>query len=92
MAYTQYLESYHTVELSSMAATFGLRVGFLDNELSELVACGRLSCKIDKVKGVVCRSGWTVGDTRVDYGIDFLMVAAVGLCLFVFCVHVLRIC
>ena len=53
VAYTQYLESYHTVELSSMAATFGVGAAFLDNELSELVACGRLSCKIDKVKGVV---------------------------------------
>jgi len=54
VAYTQYLESYHTVELSSMAATFGVGAAFLDSELSELVACGRLSCKIDKVKGVVC--------------------------------------
>jgi len=54
VAYTQYLESYHTVELSSMAATFGVGSAFLDSELSELVACGRLSCKIDKVKGVVC--------------------------------------
>jgi len=54
VAYTQYLESYHTVELSSMAATFGVGVAFLDSELSELVACGRLSCKVDKVKGVVC--------------------------------------
>ena len=53
VAYTQYLESYHTVELSSMASTFGVREAFLDSELSELVACGRLSCKIDKVKGVV---------------------------------------
>jgi len=54
VAYTQYLESYYTVELTSMAATFGVGVPFLDGELSELVACGRLSCKIDKVKGVVC--------------------------------------
>lgn len=54
VAYTQYLESYHTVELSSMAATFGITVPFLDSEISELVACGRLSCKVDKVKGVVC--------------------------------------
>ena len=68
-----------------MAATFGLRVGFLDNELSELVACGRLSCKIDKVKGVVCRFGWTVGDTRVDHGIDCVKVPAVGLSLLMFC-------
>ena len=30
VAYTQYLESYHTVELKSMAATFGVTVPFLD--------------------------------------------------------------
>ncbi|EKX50382.1 26S proteasome regulatory complex, subunit RPN7 [Guillardia theta CCMP2712] len=54
VAYTQYLESYHTVDMASMSATFGVGLNFLDNELSDLVACGRLSCKIDKVKGVVC--------------------------------------
>jgi 26S proteasome regulatory subunit N7 len=54
VAYTQYLESYHTVALGSMAATFGLSTDFLDRELADLVACGRLSCKVDKVRGVVC--------------------------------------
>ena len=49
----QYLESYHTVSLPSMADTFGVSVNFLDRELSDLVACGRLSCKIDKVRGVI---------------------------------------
>jgi len=53
VAYTQYLESYHTVSLPSMADTFGVSVNFLDRELSDLVACGRLSCKIDKVRGVI---------------------------------------
>ena len=36
-----------------MAGTFGVSVDFLDRELSDLVACGRLSCKIDKVRGVI---------------------------------------
>eukprot|EP00290_Baffinella_frigidus_P014157 CAMPEP_0180142548 /NCGR_PEP_ID=MMETSP0986-20121125/15646_1 /TAXON_ID=697907 /ORGANISM="non described non described, Strain CCMP2293" /LENGTH=408 /DNA_ID=CAMNT_0022085767 /DNA_START=20 /DNA_END=1246 /DNA_ORIENTATION=+ len=54
VAYTQYLESYHTVSMASMAGTFGISVTFLDSELADLVACGRLSCKVDKVKGVVC--------------------------------------
>lgn len=54
VAYTQFLESYHTVSMENMAKTFGIGVGFLDRELSDLVASGRLSCKIDKVKGVVC--------------------------------------
>jgi len=53
VAYKQYLESYFTVSLPSMASTFGVGQEFLDKELSDLVACGRLSCKIDKVKGVV---------------------------------------
>jgi len=54
VAYTQFLESYHTVSMESMAKTFGIGVNFLDRELSDLVASGRLSCKVDKVKGVVC--------------------------------------
>ena len=85
MAYKQYLESYFTVSLPSMAATFGVRrwhalrvcrracsgptatliklswqvsIDFLDRELSDLVACGRLSCKIDKVRALLCGVGY----------------------------------
>ncbi|KRX09446.1 hypothetical protein PPERSA_00725 [Pseudocohnilembus persalinus] len=51
--YSQFLESYKTVELQSMANAFGVSVSFIDKELSELIAAKRLNCKIDKVSGIV---------------------------------------
>jgi len=53
VAYKQFLESYRSVTLDSMAKTFGVSAPFLDRELSRFIAASRLSCKIDKVKGVV---------------------------------------
>lgn len=53
LAYSQMLESYRSVQLESMAASFGITVEFLDKELSRFIASGRLHCKIDKVGGVV---------------------------------------
>eukprot|EP00761_Pharyngomonas_kirbyi_P012054 gb/GECH01012081.1/.p1 GENE.gb/GECH01012081.1/~~gb/GECH01012081.1/.p1 ORF type:complete len:383 (+),score=82.99 gb/GECH01012081.1/:1-1149(+) len=53
LAYSQFLESYQSVTLSSMASIFGVSVDFLDKELSRFIAAGRLNCKIDKVAGVV---------------------------------------
>ena len=51
--YTQFLESYKTVTLQTMAASFAVSVDFIDRELSELISSGRLNCKIDKVSSVV---------------------------------------
>jgi len=53
LAYTQFLESYRSVSLVSMATSFGVSSDFLDKELSGFIATDRLSCKIDKVNGVV---------------------------------------
>lgn len=53
LAYTQFLESYRSVSLVSMANSFGVSSEFLDKELSGFIATERLSCKIDKVNGVV---------------------------------------
>jgi len=53
LAYSQFLESYRSVSLASMAETFGVDVAFLDSELSGFIAEQRLSCSIDKVAGVV---------------------------------------
>jgi len=53
IAYSQMLESYHSVQLKSMANIFGITVDFLDKELSRFIVSGRLHCKIDKVAGVV---------------------------------------
>uniref|UniRef100_A0A061SAG0 26S proteasome regulatory subunit RPN7 n=1 Tax=Tetraselmis sp. GSL018 TaxID=582737 RepID=A0A061SAG0_9CHLO len=53
LAYTQFLESYKSVTLQSMAESFGVSVGFLDGELSNYIVAGRLNAKIDTVEGVV---------------------------------------
>ncbi|BHF66792.1 26S proteasome non-ATPase regulatory subunit 6 [Sparganum proliferum] len=52
-AYSQHLDSYSSLSLESMAATFGVTMPFLDAELSHFIANGRLACKIDKVSGIV---------------------------------------
>nr|VZH99562.1 unnamed protein product [Spirometra erinaceieuropaei] len=52
-AYSQHLDSYSSLSLESMAATFGVTMPFLDAELSHFIANGRLACKIDKVAGIV---------------------------------------
>lgn len=51
--YSQFLESFKTVTLETMAQSFGVSVAFIDRELSELISARRLNCKIDKVAGVV---------------------------------------
>lgn len=51
--YSQFLESYKTVRLESMATEFGVSPEFLDRELSELISARRLPCKIDKVSGII---------------------------------------
>jgi 26S proteasome regulatory subunit N7 len=57
VVYSQFLESYRSVTLVSMAQRFGVSVAFLDRELCEFIYLGRLACKIDKVNGVIesCR-------------------------------------
>jgi 26S proteasome regulatory subunit N7 len=53
VTYSQFLESYRSVTLDSMAASFGVGVEFIDRELCEFISIGRLACKIDRVTGVV---------------------------------------
>jgi|JI10StandDraft_1071094.scaffolds.fasta_scaffold378831_3 hypothetical protein len=64
-AYSQLLESYKSVEISSMARTFGVTVEFLDRELSRFIFSGRINAKIDKVP--VCAVFW--------FEVDFSLVA-----------------
>eukprot|EP01127_Copromyxa_protea_P003267 TRINITY_DN13106_c0_g1_i1.p1 TRINITY_DN13106_c0_g1~~TRINITY_DN13106_c0_g1_i1.p1 ORF type:complete len:396 (-),score=111.89 TRINITY_DN13106_c0_g1_i1:96-1253(-) len=52
-AYVQFLESYRSVQLKSMANAFGVTEGYLDKELSRFIYLGRLNCRIDAVGGVV---------------------------------------
>jgi len=53
VAYRQFLQSYRSVKLESMAESFGVSSGYLDVELSKFISASRLNCKIDKVHGVV---------------------------------------
>ena len=53
VAYQQYLLSYRSVTLSSMANTFGISVEFLDKELFRFIGSGRLIAKIDRVSGII---------------------------------------
>ena len=52
-AYAQYLQSYRSVSVPSMAQAFGVSVEFLDEELSRFIVNGRLNCTIDAVEGVL---------------------------------------
>jgi 26S proteasome regulatory subunit N7 len=52
-AYKQYLQSYRSVQLKSMAAAFGVSSEFIDRELSRFISIGKLDCKIDAVGGII---------------------------------------
>jgi len=49
----QFLESYKSVTLQSMADAFGISVDFLDEEIADFIVDGRLPAKIDRVAGVI---------------------------------------
>jgi len=53
LGYKQFLDSYKSVTLQSMASSFGVSPQFLDLQLSRFIAAGRLTAKIDKFGGVV---------------------------------------
>ena len=53
LAYSQFLEAYRSVMMSSMATSFGLSLDLLDAELSRFIAAGRINAKIDKVGDIV---------------------------------------
>lgn len=53
VAYAQFLESYKSVTLDAMAASFGVTPDFLDAELADFIVAGRLAARIDRVGGAV---------------------------------------
>lgn len=57
-AYNQYLLSYQSCTLKSMAEAFGISVPFLDKELARFIASNRIVAKIDMVDKIVksCRA------------------------------------
>mmetsp|Transcript_103644 Transcript_103644/g.292525 ORF Transcript_103644/g.292525 Transcript_103644/m.292525 type:complete len:293 (+) Transcript_103644:376-1254(+) len=52
-AFRQFLASYRSVKLEAMGNEFGVSPAFIDAELSSFIASGKLTCKIDKVGGVI---------------------------------------
>ena len=52
-AYNQFLASYKSVTMESMAATFGVSSEFIDRELSRFIASNRITAKIDKTAGII---------------------------------------
>ena len=63
-AYKQFLTSYKSVTLQTMADSFGVTVAFIESEIASFVAAGQLNCKIDAVAGVIESK---VQDDRNDY-------------------------
>eukprot|EP01065_Artemidia_motanka_P030891 TRINITY_DN37051_c0_g1_i1.p1 TRINITY_DN37051_c0_g1~~TRINITY_DN37051_c0_g1_i1.p1 ORF type:complete len:407 (+),score=181.44 TRINITY_DN37051_c0_g1_i1:75-1295(+) len=53
IAFKQFLQSYRSVTLQSMAEAFAIPIESLDNQLCIFIASGRLTAKIDKVSGSV---------------------------------------
>ncbi|XP_018323910.1 26S proteasome non-ATPase regulatory subunit 6 [Agrilus planipennis] len=53
LAYSQLLESYRSLTLQYMAEAFGVSTDFIDEELSQFIATGRLHARIDRVGGIV---------------------------------------
>ena len=46
----QFLESYKSVTIDSMAPAFDVSPSFLDQEVADLIVAGRINAKIDKVR------------------------------------------
>jgi hypothetical protein len=61
----QFLESYKSVTLDSMASAFDVGLPFLDSEISDFICAGRISAKIDKVRGCAYN---TSGDGQPQNG------------------------
>jgi 26S proteasome regulatory subunit N7 len=53
VAYSQFLEPYRAVTVDAMAAAFGVSPAFIDAELADLIASGRVPARIDRVAGTV---------------------------------------
>jgi len=60
-AFKQFLASYKSVTIAVMADSFGVSDSFIDAEISAFITSAKLSCKIDKVNGIIESN---IGDTR----------------------------
>lgn len=62
-AFNQFLDSYRSVTLQSMSASFNISAQILDQMLFSFISSGRLHCKIDRVSGnVVTTRGDRIND------------------------------
>ncbi|GMM49123.1 proteasome regulatory particle lid subunit [Starmerella bacillaris] len=52
-AYSQLLESYMSLNIQSMAESFGVSVEYLESDLSHLIPHRKVNCILDKVNGVI---------------------------------------
>lgn len=52
-AYKQFLESYKSVTIKSMAENFGVSEEFIDKEMFYFISNGKLKCSINKVDGII---------------------------------------
>lgn len=52
-AFRQFLTSYKSVTITAMADSFGVSDAFIDSEVSGFITNAKLSCKIDKVSGII---------------------------------------
>lgn len=53
LSYSQFLEAYRSVKMTSMASAFGISLELLDAELARFIATGRINAKVDKVGDTV---------------------------------------
>lgn len=53
IAYKQFITSYKSVTIKSMAETFGVSPKFIEEEIYLFVSQAKLQCKIDSVAGVI---------------------------------------
>ena len=53
VAFTQFLTSFKSVTIGTMATAFGVSTDLIDREISGFIAAGVLHCKIDRVAGVI---------------------------------------
>lgn len=53
IAYSQFLQSYRTATLQSIATAFGVSVEFIEVELSGFINSGRISAKIDAIGKII---------------------------------------
>lgn len=60
-AFKQFLASYKSVTIAVMADSFGVSQSFIDAEVSAFITSSKLTCKIDKVNGIIESN---IGDTR----------------------------